>query len=489
MSAAEKWSRDELEDLALALHEQQRRQGERDLGQFIVNTSSEFRRPTHLEPLLKLLDRAMHEPVFATISVPPRHFKTETLLHGIARMLKMHPEKTNAYATYSQELAERKSRRARDIAMKAEVQLFKASRKDRFNPAQTVNFWQTAQRGGFLAVGQGAGFTGDGVTGLCVIDDPHKDRAEAESATARESVWEWFVSVPLTRREDSASLVVTHTRWHPDDLIGRIKKNPGFKHWVHINLPAIATEDDLLGRKPGEALCPWKFTAATLEQQRGMVGEYTWWSLYQGEPRPRGGQLFGVPRYYTKLPDTRLELAYGLDLAYTAKKQSDWSVCALVAKTRNPYTFLDDFYVLWVDRVQVQSPAFGELIKSRLAATHAPLYWRAVGPEKGTVDLLGPVLGVPINVLSTRGDKFVHAQPFAAAWNAGRVFLPLKSMSGGPQPAWVSKFVQEMEAFTGNNDPHDDQVDAVVNAFDGMTLTTQIEYDAGYDQYLPGLRV
>ncbi len=480
-------SRAELTERALAQEALLERRARTDLGQFIVNTSPEFQRPSHLQPLLSLLDRAMVEPVFATISVPPRHGKTESLLAGIVRMLRYHPERTNAYATYAQALADRKSRRCREVAIKAGVPLFSTSRKDRFNPAQRVDYWQTAERGGLLAVGAGAGFTGDGVTGLCVIDDPHKDRADAESATSRENTWEWFVSVPLTRREDQASVIVTHTRWHPGDLIGRIKGSPGFGHWQHINLPAIATEDDLLGRSPGQALWPAKFSAEVLLAQRGMVGEYTWWSLYQGEPRPRGGKLFGPANYYAKLPDTHIELCYGIDLAYSKKSQSDWSVIVLMAKTKNAL-FQDVYYVLHVDRVQVKSPEFGALLKRRLELTYGPVYWRASGTERGTADLLAPIIQVPIQVLELKGDKFTHAQPLSAAWNAGRVLLPLQSISGGAQPPWVAAFVKELEDFTGINDAWDDQVDALVNAFDGLT-GAPVSYDAEYDQYLPPLRI
>jgi hypothetical protein len=248
---------------------------EHDLGLYITLTSPQFRRPTHLAPLLKLLDRAMHEQVFATVSVPPRHFKTETLLHGVARMMRYHPDRHNAYATYSSEFAERKSRRARDLAYRGKVPLFATSKRNKFQPAQTVTYWQTAHGGGFLAVGRGSGFTGDGVSGLLVIDDPHKDRQEAESARTRQDVWDWFTDVALSRIESPASVIVTHTRWHEDDLIGRIRRLGEFDDWEHVNLPALALEKDPLGREPGEALLPWKFSRETLLKTQRRIGEYS----------------------------------------------------------------------------------------------------------------------------------------------------------------------------------------------------------------------
>jgi predicted phage terminase large subunit-like protein len=454
---------------------------EHDLGLFVELTTPQFRRPTHLAPLTRLLDEAMRRPVFATVSVPPRHFKTDTLLHGAARMLRFHPERMNAYATYSSEFAERKSRRAREIALRAKVPLFAATHRNRFNPAQTVNYWQTNNGGGFLAVGRGSGFTGDGVTGLLIVDDPHKDRQEAESVKTRQEVWDWFTDVALTRVED-ASVIVTHTRWHPDDLIGRIRQSGDFTDWVHINLPAIAQQNDLLGRAPGEALLPWKFSAEKLEKLHRQIGEYSWWSLYQGEPRPRGGKLFGAAHYYSSLPDTPITFGYGTDLAYTAKTQADYSVLVLMAKTKDAL-FRDVYYILQVDRQQVQASAMGQLIRERVAQQYAPVYWRAVGPEKGSVDLMQTLLGLPLQVLPTRGDKFVHAQPFAAAWNDGRVLLPK-----GEIP-WVREFLEELNKFTGVNDPTDDQVDAAGNAFDGLTVDLGLDFDAELDQYLPRLRM
>lgn len=472
----------ELRRRAAARYAQLERRAEHDLGTFIPLTTPAYRRPDHLAPLLRLLDEAMRRPVLATVSVPPRHFKTDTLLHGVARMLRYHPERMNAYATYNGEFAARKSRKAREVAVRARVPLFKKKASNPFAPTNTVSYWTTSEGGGFLAVGRGGGFTGDGVTGMLVIDDPHKDRADAESSVEREGLWEWFTSVALTRIEETGSVVVTHTRWHEEDLIGRIRKTSGFEDWHHVNLPAIAMEGDALGRSPGEALCPWKFSAEELQKRRRRVGEYDWWSLFQGEPRPRGAKLFGEPHFYTKLPDTRLRFAYGIDLAYSASSKADYSVRVDIAVGKNEL-FEDVFYILGVDRQQLEAPAFGERLKAANRRRIAPFFWRAFGPERGTVDLLKGLLGVPIRQLSQRGDKFVHAQPVSALWNAGRVLLPANGA-----PDWLEPFVDELRAFTGVKDKNDDQVDALCNAVDGLTQGT-VTYDGEFDRYLPGYRV
>jgi len=471
---------DDLDQRALAKLELLEEDAKTDLGLFIALTTPHHRRPTHLKPLLDLLDEAMVRPVFATISVPPRHFKTETLLHGIARMLRYRPRRTNAYATYSSEFASRKSRLARNIALRAGVQMHATARSSSIAPAQTVNFWQTNAGGGFLAVGRGGGFTGDGVTGILCIDDPHKDRQDAESAVARQEVWDWFTDVALTRVEETGSILITHTRWHPDDLIGRILSSGDFQDWKHINLPALAEQNDPVGRQPGEALLPWKFSEAWFAKYRRRAGEYSFWSLYQGQPRPKGGKLFGPAHYYTELPSTPLVMGYGVDMAYTAKKSSDYAVCVWMAKTKNEF-FEDVFYILHVDRMQCAAPEFGKVLQQRKGRLSAPFYWRAVGPEKGSADLMRTLMGVPFEVLPTTGDKFIHAQPLAAAWNTGRVLLPASN------PPWVEDFVREFKDFSGINDPEDDQVDATGNVFDGLAGDVELDLDSDYDDYLPKL--
>jgi len=464
---------------AEARYELRERQAKHDLGLFIEQTTPTFRYPRHLAPFLKLLDESMRRPVFATVSVPPRHFKTDTLLHAVARNLRYYPERTNAYGTYSSEFADRKSRRAKDIAIRGGAPVARGKGR---NHAQTVNYWQTTEGGGLLAVGRGSGFTGDGVTGLLVIDDPHKDRQEAESAKTRQDVWDWFTDVALTRLEETASVIVTHTRWHESDLIGRIRASGDFDDYLAINLPAIAGDNDPLGRLPGEALLPEKFSAERLQKLRRKIGEYSFWSLYQGEPRPRGGKLFGAPHYFRTLPETALRFGYGVDMAYTSKKTADWSVCVKMIAAKND-AFEDVFYITHVDRRQVLAPQFGKVLEVRRDEQAAPFFWRAVGPEKGSADLMGALLGVPFVILPSIGDKFVHAQGFAAAWNDGRVFLPAGNQS------WIKEFTDEVTSFSGVGDLTDDQVDAAVNAFDGLSVDLSIDYDDEFDAYLPKLRM
>lgn len=134
-------------------------------------------------------------------------------------------------------------------------------------------------------------FFADGVLvhNCLIVDDPFKGSDDAESQTQRDRVWDWWQSVALTRLEPNGSLVVINTRWNPDDLSGRLLETEG-DEWTVLDLPAIAmSEDDPLGRDPGQALWPERYGTKDLERIRRGVGERVWWSLYQQQPRPLEG--------------------------------------------------------------------------------------------------------------------------------------------------------------------------------------------------------
>lgn len=412
--------------------------------------------PRHLVRLTDLFERiAQGERVRALVSVPPQHGKTETLLHAVAWLLRKRPELRNAYASYAASLAFTKSRLARDYAVTAGVQL----RDD----ASKVSDWVTTAGGGLLATGVGGPLTGNPVDGLLLVDDPHKNRAEAESATLRDKIKEWWTSTAMTRVHPSASVIVVHTRWHPDDLIGWLLSRPGSSGWETITLSAIADGTDPLDpRKPGEALWPDFMPADFLAERRIDVGEYDWASLYDQRPTPKGGAVFQGDVLFSQ-PPGRYRVAIGIDLAYTEKTASDYSVAVVLAECDRRYHVLD------VHRIQVTAPVFAERLRALAEAyPGAPMIAYVSGTERGVVDLLNvrqdDATKIKLNVQakSATADKFVRAQPVAAAWNAGRIFLPPDA------PRWANALVSELRVFTGIKDRHDDQIDALAAAYDAL---------------------
>lgn len=400
-------------------------------------------RPTHLAPLAAVFERAERGPVYATVSVPPRHSKTETILHAIARWLLRHPDQTVAYVAFGDRLTKSKSRFARDYARRAGVRL----RDD----ATSLNEWRTVEGGGALFTSVGGPFTGQGCN-LLVVDDPHKDRAEAESQIIRDGVHDWFTGTAGDRLEPGSSIIVCHTRWHPDDLIGRLSQDPVVS-WERIVLPALSDA--------GEALWPERWPASELQRKRDIVGPYEWASKYLGLPRARGGTVFHDAHFFgpTARP-ARFRVGIGVDLAYTAKTYADHSVAVVLAEIAGKY------YVLDVRRAQVEAPDFAATLR-QLGTVYpgAPMLALIGGTEKGVTDFLVRQR-VPLRAEPAKSDKFVRAQPVAAAWNAGRVLLPEGA-------TWAPAFVSELMTFTGVADKHDDQVDALAAAFAALTAPVQ----------------
>ncbi|MFN9576848.1 MAG: terminase, partial [Gemmatimonadota bacterium] len=154
--------------------------------------------------------------------------------------------------------------------------------------------WETVAGGGLRAVGAAAGSAGDR-DGLAIIDDPFGSRADAESEATRESVWDWVTNDILSRLEPDGVAVITHSRWHSDDVIGRVRSGQLGDDWWILTLPAEAYDDgtpDPLGRAPGEALWPARWPLEALAKQRVSLGEYGYASLCQQRPQPRSGGMF-----------------------------------------------------------------------------------------------------------------------------------------------------------------------------------------------------
>ena len=436
--------------------------------EFIPEVSPHLPPPRHIGIITDLVEKARHERVRALVSFPPRHAKTTTLLHAFAWWLKHEPADVCAYFTYSDGQGRDKSAIARDIAEGSGIKLS--------HDTNNKSKWKTIHGGGLLAGGIGGGLTGHGVSGLFVIDDPYKNREQADSSVYREKVWHWFTEVAYTRLE-GASVIIVHTRWHGDDLIGRLSEEDG---WDVVNLEAVCeSEDDPLGRSMGQALWPDRFPAEELENIRLQIGEWSFAALYQGSPRPKGYNLFGEPRYFDsdKVDIEGCTVVIGADPAATAKTTADYSAAVVIAvrveervvqmegwpeprKMRVPVGYVQHAY-----REQVTVPTFVEDISSMQKRWYnAKIGVEAVAGFKAVPQMLlhlNPNLRV--KEMPTLGDKFQRAQNVSAMWNAGCIMLPADA--NGVCPPWVAAFVKEVCNFTGVNDATDDQVDALAHSW------------------------
>jgi predicted phage terminase large subunit-like protein len=407
---------------------------------FIPALSPRFMRPTHLAPLLGLFERiAAGEQVRAVISVPPRFAKTESLLHSLVWLLLLNPELQVIFASYAARLAETKSRRARTLAATAGVPLADDARS-------RANWRTSVGDGGMWATGVDGALTGIGGN-VIVVDDIHKGRAEAESATIRESIWSWFKSDLTTRAEPGASIIVNGTRWHPEDLPGRLIA----EGWEAVNLEALTPA--------GESLWPERWPAAALLKICAELGgpeSYEWTSLYCGRPRGRGSRAFGDCHFYDERPATFEALSIGLDFAYSTRTHADWSAAVLVGRHAGKY------YVIDVVRARLEPREFRARVQAMIAtwpAARAAAYHAAT--ELGGIEFMRDG-GISVDARTATIDKFSRAIPTVAAWNQGSILLPRSA-------PWSDAFVSEIASFTGTKaDRHDDQIDALAAAFDSL---------------------
>lgn len=458
--------------------------------------------PRHTGPLRDFFHRARRAQIREAHSMPPRHAKTVTIMRCLAWWIVTAPRDMCAYVTYSSTQARKKSRIIRELVERAGVVLQRGSR--------SLEQWQTREGGGLHAVGAKGGLTGNGYSGVVVYDDPYKSLIDAASATERDKIQELFQAAVMTRLE-GASVLVMHTRWHAQDLIGWLESE---KKWRVVNIEAIAPSNDNLlaapdplGRAPGEALWAELFPVARcpgpchhnghLEDIREQVGPYIWDALYRGRPPRRGGSVFNsddAGRF--ALAEFKIDghrIGMGVDPATTASTSADYSVLIVGAMLgRGADARL---WILDVVRRQVELP---DLVRATLPLTArwpgAPMFVEAVGGFKAVpqtirdVDLTvrkqehaasvaaweeaGRVVGVPpiaparvrvVPVYPT-ADKLLRAQAVAAAYNAGRVLIPVDA-------PWAAALIAELRAFTGVGDDHDDQVDALAHLWHGLFRT------------------
>lgn len=412
--------------------------GLQDLGifDFLTATSPHYERPEHLAAVLPYFEAIEEKPTTFCFSAPPRTGKSTVINHYVARQMARHPGMRVAYGCYSLDLsAGFFSGEVKDILVTNGFAV------DRHH--NTKEEWRLENGSSFKAIAPGSGFTGRGAD-LIIIDDPYKNRQTAESGAVREETMRWVKEVALTRRSPNASVIISHTRWNFEDVIGVLSR----EHNVpYLAFPAI--------NEHGEALWPSQWPAdRLLNEVRPLVGEYGWAALYMCNPIPQGGAVFKGCHLYTEVPKFK-RIAIGIDLAYTKKTHADYSAAVVLG--------VDDFdthHILKVARKQCEAPEFGKiLVALRQEFGSPPIYWYTGGQERTIAEFLLQTCKVPIKTMPARQDKFARAQSVAAAWNSGRILMPSSS------PSWSQGFLSEVLSFSGMDDPHDDQVDALAAAF------------------------
>lgn len=439
---------------------------------------STFRDAKHHRALAKVLEKVEkgHIPRLI-VTLPPRHGKTELISRRfIPWLLGRAPYRNIIFATYNEPFSQDIGSDCRNIMQSPGFkQVFP---KFRFRMGGLSKEKLQAAEGGMAAfVGRGGSITGRGAD-ILIIDDPIKDSEEAQSPTLRAKLWDWFTQVAMTRLMTKfACVVVVHTRWHEDDLIGRITdpSNPCYSEeeaakWKIINLPAIAKENDPLGRAPGEALWPERFDLEFLNAAKQLDGK-GFSALYQQQPTPEDGDLFRADWICTyeksKLPSD-LRIYAASDHAIGTDKTRNDSTVMIIGGVDS----YGDLYILdvWWEKAGSDKQVEAML---RLAKQWKPILWFA---EKGHISkAIGPFLRkrmqeerqyFTVEEVTPVTNKVQRAQSIMGRMSMKKVKFPKNAH-------WFMDARDELLKFP--NARHDDFVDALAwlgRAVDRMAMPT-----------------
>lgn len=424
------------------------------------------------------------------VFMPPRHGKSELVSRYFpAWTFGNHPDISIIGSSYSNDLISRMNRDVQRIIDSAGYcEVFPRIGLNAKNIRATAQgtylrnsdiFEIVGHKGVYRSAGVGAGITGMGAD-ILNIDDPVKDAREANSETVRKSVWEWYTSTAYTRLSPGGGVLLTMTRWHVDDLAGRLleamRKDEGDR-WEIINFPAIATADEE-HRKEGEALHPERWPLAYLDNIRQAIGEYNWYALYQQEPTIPGGALIKSDwwRYWEgdveEIKKRCDVIVMTADTAYGVKDANDFSVFQCWGFEGNKRIYLlDQVRGKWgyeqlvpmalrfwekhseggkhgsfpaVLRMYIENKASGQ----SLIQQHRLFRDKGVNAHPWNATDFGPA------------DKVGRVKESLLAIYAGQVILP-----GGDGERWVDDFISECAAFSEDmSHVHDDQVDCMTMA-------------------------
>lgn len=395
------------------------------------------------------------------VEMPPRHGKSSLTSHRFPAWYLGHfPHNEFMLASYEADFAAQWGRKARDVLEEWGGELFGVKVR---TDSSAANRWQIeGHDGGMQTAGVGGALTGKGANVL-VIDDPVKNAMEADSLHQREKVWDWYLSTAYTRLNPGGSVVIVQTRWHADDLAGRVQENEPGK-WKVIKLPALAEEGDLLGREVGEALWPERYPLEALLQMRETQGSYWWASLYQQSPVVRKGGIFdrGWFGFLDAVPSD-CQMVRWWDLASTTERESsdpDWTVGVKLGKTPEGLYIVADVVRLRGTPGEVKATIRntaeldGKTVRIVIAQDPGAAGKIVVREYASMLD------GFNARGEKESGDKTIRADPFSAQAEAGNVKLL--------RAPWNEVYVQELESFPHGG--HDDMVDASSGAYSVLSV-------------------
>ncbi len=410
----------------------------------------------------RLLDVAAGRCKRLIVEMPPRHGKSSLVSHWFPLWwFSIRPASRFIMTSYAAELAETWARQVRNSAMAYRSLGISVS-----TDSQAAHRWNTTAGGGMIAAGIGGSMTGFGAD-VFVIDDPVRNAKDAASPAIRDATWEWWQSTARTRLEPGAAVVLIQTRWHRDDLAGRLQAEAaaGGEPWEVLSLPAIAESRDALGRTAGEALWPERYSVEDLRKIEAAVGPFVWAALFQQRPAAAGGTIFQREWFEgTRFDGESEEHSHqavarwmSWDTALTDKDDSAFTACVVGELTPDYRLLIRD---VW--RGRLQFPDLTAAIERQAGKWNRDGKLRGVVIEDKasgisaiqTLRSGSPGLRELLIAFTPNGDK-AHRATLASAWCAnGSVAIP------GPSEAvpWLHDF--EAELFEFPRGAYADQVDA-----------------------------
>ena len=422
------------------------------------------------------------------VFLPPQHGKSEIISRNFpAWALGKDPNLKMVGCSYSSDLSEQFSRAVQRIiddeayqAIFPETYLTGTKSKDSVKGfLRNVDFFETVGHSGFYkAVGVGGGLTGTPVD-IAIIDDPVKDAQQANSVTYRQNVWEWYNTVLTTRLHNKSKQLFIMTRWHEDDLAGRIlKAEPD--DWTVLSIPAICEDENdgnlESGRHIGEALWEDRHSITKLEKQKKRAPrEFS--ALYQQHPSIEGGNIV-KRKWFQKISFADFQTIRGsepihfyLDTAYNKKKQkqdNDPSGILAACRIRN------NVYLLHAQRVWKEMPDLlrflPEYIASHEGNSESKLHIEPKANGISVVQMLRAISTLNVKETPTpKDDKEVRLRVVSPRIECGRVFM----VDGD----WTEDFLDEICGFPAM--PHDEMVDILGYAINDLyDEDDEIDYDA-----------
>lgn len=397
------------------------------------------------------------------ISTPPQHGKSATVTQRLgAWYLLNNPDHHVILVSYGDVLAKRFGKQNLNT-MKTFAPVFGVE----LDPtrATSQDMYIKDHDGYMISRGYGAGLTGYSGN-LIIIDDPVKNAEEASSEANRESKWEDFLQTIMTRQQSVTRIVLIMTRWHEDDLAGRIKQDMPDLCEV-VNIPCeCESDDDLLGRKIGDPLCPElgkdkKWLETTKKAYVSENGQRAWDALYQGRPTAMEGNLFlrDAWSFYDreeyrsgKMKFDRVVMS--VDATYKDTKRADFVAIQVIGKKG------DDYYLL--DRTK-RRMTFTATIKEIVRMKNAnPLVRQIYIEDKANGSAIIEVLRQNVSgvvAVEPKESKYARAEAVAYIQQDGHIFLPKKT-------GWVYELINEFATFP--NGAHDDEVDCMTQALNKL---------------------